>query len=150
MIYDPNNLLHQKQATEKLKHFISKGQKFELKAKFPKRSISQNNYLHLILTWFSIETGYTLEETKNDVFKKHVNPNLFYEGEFEGKIKGLKVERFRSTASLDTAEMTLAIERFRDFSAKELGIYLPEPKDLTLLQEIENEISKFKNQQYVY
>lgn len=149
MIYNPKNPLHVKQAIEKIKHFIEQGKRFELKAKNDRRSISQNSYLHLILTWFAIETGYTLEEVKQDIFKKLVNPNIFYEGEFEGKISGLKVERFRSTASLDKLEMTLAIERFRDFSSKECGIYLPEPSDLALIQEMENEISKFKNQQYV-
>ncbi len=149
MIYDPKNKLHQKQAIEKLNYFISKGKRFELKAKQDKRSISQNSYLHLILTWFGIETGYTLEEVKQDIFKKIVNSATFYEGEFEGKIEGLKVERWRSTASLDALEMTLVIDRFRDFSAKEFGIYLPEPSDLVSLQEMENEISKFNNQQHV-
>jgi len=64
MIYNPENKLHQKQAIEKLKYFFSKGKRFELKAKNDKRSISQNSYLHLILTWFGLETGYTLEEVK--------------------------------------------------------------------------------------
>ena len=145
MIYNPENKLHQKQAIEKLKYFFSKGKRFELKAKHDRRSISQNSYLHLILTWFGIETGYTLEEVKQDIFKKHVNPTLFYEGEFEGIVK---IERWRSTSDLDTAEMTLAIDRFRNFASIELGIYLPEPNDLVLIQEIENELSKHKNQQY--
>lgn len=148
MIYDPTNPLQKNQAIEKVKYYISKGKRFELKSKNDKRSISQNSYLHLILTWFGIETGYTLEEVKQEIFKKHVNPNLFYEGQKE-KIHGIIIDQWRSTASLDTAEMTLAIERFRDFASKELGIYLPEPKDLALLQEMENEISKFNNQNYV-
>lgn len=146
MIYDPSNPLQQKQAIEKLKYFIRKGKRFELKAKQDKRTVSQNSYLHLILTWFGIETGYTLEEVKQDIFKKHVNPALFYEGEFDGVVK---IERWRSSANLDTAEMTLAIDRFRNFSSQELGIYLPEPGDLALLQEMENEISKHKNQEFI-
>jgi hypothetical protein len=146
MIYNSLNPLHQKQAIEKVNYFISKGKRFELKAKNDKRSISQNSYLHLILAFFGIETGYTLEEVKQEVFKKHVNSALFYEGEFDGVVK---IERWRSTADLDTAEMTLAIDRFRNFSSQELGIYLPEPNDLVLLQEIENEISKHKNQEYL-
>jgi len=146
MIYDPKNPLHQKQAIEKLNYFISKEKRFELKAKNDKRSISQNSYLHLILSWFGVETGYTLEEVKQEIFKKHVNANLFYDGDIKGIIT---VSRWRSTADLDTAEMTLAIDRFRDFSSKELGIYLPEPKDIALLEEIENELSKNKNKQYI-
>jgi len=146
MIYDPKNPLHQKQAIEKLNYFISKEKRFELKAKNDKRSISQNSYLHLILSWFGVETGYTLEEVKQEIFKKHVNANLFYDGDIKGIIT---VSRWRSTADLDTAEMTLAIDRFRDFSIKELGIYLPEPSDLAILQDIENELSKHKNKQYI-
>ena len=146
MIYDPKNKLHKHQAFEKLKYFFEKGKRFELKAKNNKRSISQNSYLHLILSYFGVETGYTLEEVKKDIFKKHVNPTLFYEGEFDGIIK---IERWRSSANLDTAEMTLAIDRFKNFASKELGIYLPEPHDLVLLQEIENELSKHKNQEHL-
>jgi len=146
MIYDPKNPLHQKQAIEKLNYFISKGKRFELKAKHDKRSISQNSYLHLILSWFGVETGYTLEEVKQEIFKKHVNSSLFYDGEMKGFIT---VSRWRSTADLDTAEMTLAIDRFRDFSSKELGIYLPEPSDLAILQGIENQLSKNENKQYI-
>lgn len=148
MIYNPKNPLHQKQAIEKINHYIKQGKRFELKVKHDRRSISQNSYLHLILTWFGIETGHCLKEVKHDIFKKHVNPNLFYEGHKE-IIQGIIIEQWRSTASLDTLEMTLAIERFRDFSSKELGIYLPEPQDLVLIEEMENEISKFNNQQYV-
>jgi hypothetical protein len=146
MIYILENELQKKQFIEKVKFYISKGKRVELKVKNDKRTISQNSYLHLILTWFGIETGYTLEEVKQEIFKKHVNPNLFYDGEFDGVVK---IERWRSTANLDTAEMTLAIDRFRNFSSQELGIYLPEPNDLVLLQEIENEISKHKNQEFI-
>lgn len=146
MIYDSTSKLDCERAITVLKGFIAKGKKFELKAKHPKRSISQNSYLHLILTSFAVETGYTLEETKQDIFKKHVNPQLFYEGEFGDLIK---IERWRSSASLDKKEMTLAIDRFRNFAAIECSIYLPEPSDLVLLQELEIEISKHKNQEFI-
>lgn len=145
MIYNSTNPLHQKQAAEKLKYFIAKGKTFELKAKHPKRSISQNSYLHLILSGFALETGYTNEEVKQEIFKKIVNPNTFYDGEFEGRISGLKIERWRSTASLDTKEMTLCIDRFRDYASKEAGIYLPEPKDLSLLVDLEIQVNNNQN-----
>jgi hypothetical protein len=41
--------------------------------------------------------------------------------------------------------MTLCINRFRDYASKEAGIYLPEPSDLVLLQEIEIQINNNKN-----
>jgi hypothetical protein len=149
MIYDPKIELDCKKAIEKLKHFIAKGQKFELKAKFPKRSISQNSYLHLIIDGFAIETGYTHEEVKQDIFKKMVNAEIFYIGETSGPIQEVVIERWKSTASLTTQEMTLAIDRFRNFASKELGIYLPEPKDLSILEQLEQEVKKHKNQEFI-
>jgi hypothetical protein len=41
--------------------------------------------------------------------------------------------------------MTLCINRFRDYASKEAGIYLPEPSDLVLLQEIEIQINNNQN-----
>jgi len=148
MIYNTSKPFQKNQAIERFNYLIAKEKTIELTVKHPKRSISQNSYLHLILTWFSIETGYTMEEVKLEIFKKLVNPNMFYEGEFDGKL-GLKIERWRSTASLNKEEMTLAVTRFRNFSSKEAGIYLPEPKDLALLQELENEIKKRQNQEFL-
>jgi hypothetical protein len=149
MIYDTTNPLQRCQLIDKVKYYIAKGKEVELKVKHPKRSISQNSYLHLLFEWFAVETGYTAEEVKQDIFKKIVNTSLFYDGEAEGKLKGVNIERWRSTASLSTAEMTLAIERFRNYASIEAGIYLPEPEDLVMIKELEREVSKHKNQEFV-
>jgi len=141
MIFDPKQELDKKRAIERLNHFIAKGKVFELTEKKERRSIQQNSYLHLILSWFAIETGYTEAEVKQEIFKKIVNPNLFYEGD-HGKL--VRIDRWRSTASLDTGEMTTAIDRFRNYASLEAGIYLPEPNDLALIREIENQIKNLK------
>lgn len=142
MIYNPEKQIDVSRAIEKIKHLISNKKVFELKEKRKRRSISQNSYLHLLFGWFALETGYTAEEVKQDIFKKIVNPTTFYEGEF-GEL--IKIERWRSTSSLDTAEMTLCINRFRDYASKEAGIYLPEPTDLVLMQEMEIQINNNQN-----
>lgn len=144
MIYNPQNRIEVNRAIEKIKYFISEGKIFELKAKRERRTISQNSYLHLLFSWFALETGYTTDEVKQDIFKKIVNTNTFYEGEF-GKL--IKIERWRSTASLNTEEMTLCINRFRDYASKEAGIYLPEPTDLVMIRQLEIEVTN--NQQYL-
>ena len=144
MIYNAEKKIDVQRAIEKIKYFIDKKQMFELKAKRERRTISQNGYLHLLFGWFALETGYTSDEVKQDIFKKIVNPNTFYEGEFGTLIK---IERWRSTAVLDTAEMTLCIERFRNYASKEAGIYLPEPSDLVIIRQIELEIEN--NKQYL-
>lgn len=143
MWYNSENRVDVLRAVDKIKHLVKHKKVFEIKEKRKRRSISQNNYLHLILSWFALETGYTMEEVKQEIFKKIVNPNTFYEGEF-GRI--VRIERWRSTANLNTAEMTLCIDRFRDYSSKEAGIYLPEPDDLSLISEMEKEIEN--NKQY--
>jgi hypothetical protein len=142
MIYNPSNPLDVSRSIEKIKYFIGNNKVFELTEKRTKRTISQNAYLHLLFGWFALETGYTTEEVKQEIFKKIVNSNTFYEGEF-GEL--IKIERWRSTANLDTQELTLCINRFRDYASKEAGIYLPEPNDLALIQEIEIQIKNNPN-----
>jgi len=142
MIYNPEKQIDIQRAIEKIKHFITNKKVFELTEKRKKRTISQNSYLHLILAGFAMETGYTTKEVKQEIFKKIVNPDTFYEGEF-GEL--IKIERWRSTANLNTQEMTLCIGRFRDYASKEAGIYLPEPSDLALLQDMEIQINNNKN-----
>ena len=142
MIYNPEKQIDVSRAIERLKFFIENKRVFELTEKRKKRTISQNAYLHLLFGWFALETGYTTEEVKQEIFKKIVNPNTFYEGEF-GNI--ITIERWRSTANLNTQEMTICIDRFRDYSSKEAGIYLPQPSDLAMLQEMEIQISNNQN-----
>ncbi len=145
MIYRTQIPIEKQNAIERFKWLISKGRRIELTEKKKKRSIAQNSYMHLIFGWFGLEFGYTLEEVKQEIFKKEVNPEIFYEGDKEGIVT---ISKWRSTASLKTDEMTLAINRFRDFSAKH-GCYLPEPNDLNWLETIENELSKHTSKQYL-
>lgn len=49
----------------------------------------------------------------------------------------------RSSRDLTTNEMTIAIDRFRDWSSKN-GYYLPEPGDEDTLKKIAVETSKLK------
>lgn len=134
-----------RQAIERFKHFLDQKKVVEIKVKRKRRSISQNNYLHLILSWFGVEFGYTLEEVKQEIFKKHINTDLFYDGEKSGIVN---ISKWRSTSDLKTDEMTIAIDKFRNFSAKQ-GVYLPEPADLVAIGELERELSKHNNKQYI-
>lgn len=137
MIYKTTNLHHRQRAIERFKFLIEKKATIELVEKKPKRTIKQNSYLHLVLGWFGYEFGYTLEEVKQDIFKKIVNPVIFYEGEF-GEL--VPIQRWRSTRSLDTKEMTIAIDNFRDYASREAGIYLPSPDERDFLDEIQIEL----------
>lgn len=147
MLYNPKKSIDVQNAIKRLKWLIKNKKLFELTQKREIRSISQNSYMHLLFDWFALETGYTAAEVKQDIFKKHVNPKTFYDGDFEGSI--ITIDRWRSTADLNTKEMTLCIDRFRDFSVKEAGIYLPTPSDLPAIQEMKIELSKRLSQQYI-
>lgn len=145
MIYDANISLDRNRASERLKYLFDNKKVFEIKEKRKSRTLSQNRYLHLILSWFGLEFGYTLEETKQFIFKQEVNSDIFYDGEKEGIVK---FSTWRSTASLDTTELTTAIDRFRDFSAKQ-GCYLPEPSDMASINEMERQLTMKSSKQYL-
>lgn len=141
-LYNGSKPIDQQRAIEKLKFLIKHEKVFELTEKKKTRSISQNSYLHLIFSWVAYETGYTTEEVKQEIFKKIVNPDTFYDGEVN---KGLVVlQRWRSTADLKTDEMNLCINRFRDYCNTEAGIYIPEPRELAFLDEIKFKIKDNK------
>ena len=146
MVYNASLDLDQKRATERFNFLLSNNKTFELTEKKPKRSLSQNNYLHLILSWYALEYGETLDYIKVEVFKKQLNKDIF-EFEFVNRKTGECRLDLRSSANLDTKEMTTAIERFRNYASKEAGIYLPSPEDLSQLQEIENQTKN--NAQYL-
>lgn len=143
MIYDPKNVLDLERAKRRFKQLCDQGKVFELTEKKPIRTLSQNSYLHLILGWFACEYGCTIEYAKKHYFKILCNPDIFIkknEDKFLGEIKIL-----RSSSDLDTREMTEAIERFRNWSNIEAGIYLPDPNETDFLQSIEIEIQKNKS-----
>lgn len=109
-------------------------------------TLSQNNYLHLILSYFALTIGENLDYVKRTYFKIHCNSDIFVR-EKEDSILHKTIKYVRSTSDLDTQESTLAIDRFRTFSSTEAGIYLPEPNEDRFLNEIRVEIEK--NKQYL-
>lgn len=142
MTYDLANPLDQQRFKTRCNHLYKQGGVVELTAKKGRRTISQNSYLHLILGWFAIETGNTLDFVKKEYFKRYINPNIFIV-EIEDKYLG-KLKVLRSSRDLTSAEMTTAIERFRNWASAEAGVYLPSPDEKSLLQYIEKESSRYK------
>lgn len=115
------------------------GKFVELTERRPLRSGRQNRYLHASIRYFALQSGYSVADVK-EFFFKGASPSIFVvtvTDRFTGAIRS----RLRSSASLDTAEMTLAIERFRDWSSRIAGIYLPSPDDERALRYMESEIA---------
>lgn len=140
MLYNLSNILDKERFKRRSNDLYRKGVVVELTEKKAKRSRSQNSYLHLIIGWYAMETGNTLEYVKRVYFKKLCNPSLFVRHKAD-KYLGEENE-YRSSANLTTAEMTQAIDRFRNWSASECGIYLPSPNEEDFLQSIEVEMNR--------
>ena len=142
MIYNLSSPLDKANFLLRAKKLVESGIIVDLTEKKPRRSLPQNKYLHVILAYFGTQTGNTLEWVKQQYYKKLVNPDLFIrekEDKYLGKIKVL-----RSSADLDTAEMSLSIERFRNWAAQEAGIYIPSADEAILIQQMEIEIERNK------
>lgn len=143
MIFDTSIPTIRKKAISRIKYLLDKNAKIEVVEKKNNRTYNQNNYLHLILSYYAIEYGETMQYVKQIIFKQWVNKDLF-KTEFVNKKTGEVREAWRSTADLNTKEMSIATERFRNYSVKTLGLYIPEPKDIVHLEEIENYIEENK------
>lgn len=142
MVYDTSNPLDKANFLLRAKKLAESGKIVDLTEKKPRRSLPQNKYLHVILAYFGAQTGNTLEWVKQQYYKKLVNPDLFIR-EKEDKYLGM-IKVLRSSADLDTAEMSLSIERFRNWAAQEAGIYIPSADEAILIQQMEIEIERSK------
>lgn len=104
----------------------------------PRRSLNQNNYLHLLLGAFGQHFGYTLEEAKS--IYKQLNADTYV---YSKVVRDKSMTFVRSSADLDKAEMAKSIDVFREWSAK-AGYPLPTATDQEWLRQIENEIERSK------
>lgn len=127
MLYNLRNEYERRRFQETAAALTEAGARVELTRKAERRTLAQNAYLHVLLGYYATEFGLTREEVKFEVFKKECNTELF-EAERVNR-RGQTVRYIRSTRDLTTAELTTAIERFRNYSAAVAGLYLPEPNE---------------------
>lgn len=139
MIYDLSNPFDLPNFEAAVTRVRERGEVVELTSKRAK-SRAQNNYLHLILGHFALETGYTIEEVKYRIFKCEVNKHLFVR---EKVNKNGEVIRYVcSVNELTKEQMSEAIDRFRNWSVSEADIYLPDADEHRLLVFIERELQR--------
>lgn len=132
MIYDLSLAIDRQRAEKRFIQLMKECTKIVLTKKV-KRSVSQNSYLHLLIGFFAMETGYTTTEAKQ-IYKEQT-PQV-YEYEKDSK------KFIRSSADLTTTEMSITIDRFRDYSSSIAGIYLPAANEGIFLDEIERELQR--------
>ena len=136
MIYYTKNEIQAKKARSRFDFLLNNKKTINLKEVKPDRTLSQNRYLHLLFGIFANESNrqYTPDQVKQVIFKQVANPDIFV------KLLGKKGYIYLlSTSAVDTKQMTVAIENFRDWSSAECGIYLPaanEKEELAYLQSL--------------
>lgn len=100
----------------------------------PNRTLKQNAYLHVCISVFAIEIGYTLEEAKTHLKRKC----SFMRYEKAGEVF------LKHTRTLSTKELTDFIEWVRNYAGQR-GINIPSPEDyLTDRVRIDNYIDECK------
>ena len=142
-LYNLKNVYDRKKFKEACNQMLLNNEYVELKKKKTQRSLAQNSYLHCLLGYFASEFGYTIEEVKFDIFKKICNRDIFEKKRVNRR--GQQITYIRSSTELDKAEMTTAIERFRNYSSAQCGLYLPSPNEGEMLFFAQQQIEQCKD-----
>jgi len=108
MLYDLGNNLDKNKAFYKFNKLAEGCKLIELTEKRKKRTVSQNSYLHVVISIFSIEVGYSLYEAKT-VLKRECS-FMRYEKEDHVFLK--------RTRDLNTTELAEFLEFIIQFAAK--------------------------------
>lgn len=134
MIYDLSNNTDRQKFKTKSAFLLANSKRAELKDVRTKRSLSQNSYLHVVISLFGIEFGYNLDEAKT--LLKRECPFMRYE---KNTIQFLK-----QTRGMDSKELTEFIDWIRNYSGLQ-GFYIPTSEEyLTNRFEIDKSINNNK------
>jgi len=104
---------------------LEKEAKVELKESRATRTISQNSYFHVCLGYFSLHTGYTIKEAKQEF--AYMLPEMFLYQKNDRTFR-------KSTSDLSKEEMMDLIEYVRSFCLDQFGIYLPTSEEYLIDQ----------------
>ena len=118
MILDLSISHDRERAEVYLAQLIKSESKIELKRVPKKRTLRQNSYVHKLFTLAGAHFGYTTDEMK--IVVKRI---LGYIYSKEGQ------EFYSHTSEMNTKELTIFIDRFRNWSASE-GCYLPSSDEM--------------------
>ena len=134
MKFDLNNQLDISRFKQRIEYLLQKGFKVELKQIRTTRSLSQNSYLHVVISIFAINFGLTLNEAKTDL--KRTCPFMTYEK--SGK------KYLVETSKQDSKELTTFIDWIRNYAAQN-DLYIPDAEEYKQNKfSIDSEINKWK------
>jgi hypothetical protein len=136
MLLDLSNSLDAKRAQAYLDKLLEKGEQIEIRKIIKQRTVRQNSYLHVCLTMFCNETGYTIDEAK-ELFSMQLPDIMRYEK------NGINFRK--STADMDTKDMGTLIDKIREMALDNLGLYIPDSEEYLINKfQIEKELSWVK------
>lgn len=141
MLYNTSEPLDKENFLARAQLLAERGDIVELRTK-RQRSLKQSAYLHCILAYFGARYGEEAEYVKVEYFKKLINPDIFIISKGKDPFTGRDKYKLRSTSDLTTEEMSTCIDRFRNWSSKEAGIYIPTAEEGAMLAACEVEIAK--------
>ena len=132
MKYNLENSFDVERAKTYFNKLLSDKSKIEIIKNREVRTIKQNAYLHVCITLFGINFGYTIEEAKTHL--KRTCNFMTYEKNNE--------KFLRKTSELDTLELTVFIDWIRNYSSDN-GCYIPDANEYLMNKfEIDKEIEK--------
>ena len=142
MIFDTSNIIERQKSINYHNKLLEKKGVIEIIDK-KLRTLNQNSYLHVIIAHLAMDKGYDCEYTKLHFYKKEANKDLFpIVGEKINFVTGEIDPVYKSSSKLTKEEMTLSIERFRNWSATVANCYLPSSDEREFLQHIQIEMKK--------
>lgn len=144
MRYNLKNEHEAKEAREYLAKLLSQNACIEIIHKHPRRSLGQNNYVHLLLSCCALECSLSLDEFKLGIFKAIINKDLFMSRDNNDKLN-LQYTKVKSTADLTTHEMSIAVDRLKKFAAEKMDLLLPDANEYDKLSNIYNKIERNRN-----
>ena len=138
MRYDAQKTYDIEKSKEYLNKLIKDKVCYELKKIVKKRSTIQNAYLHVLISIWGNHHGLLLEEAK-----KVIKEEIGYTYEKKGRTF------LMLTRNMNSKELTVFIDKFRDWSVKVCDYYLPTSLEYFEDQmRFDNEIDIYKNLDY--
>lgn len=158
MVYNMLNPLELEKFKERTEQMITKAEKLsddflsskffivELKERKQSRTIQQNRYLWVTITYVAIERGETLDYVESEF--KNINKEVFLR-ERENKM-GKKFTYYRHISDIDKEEMSTCIDRWLHYCSMTLGLYIPSPQDHAyMIWEAQVEREKEANKEFL-
>ena len=102
------------------------------------RTLDQNSYLHVALTYLARESGVSLEYAKQVYYKQIWNKDIFRRERFDPML-GKNVEYWRSSAELSVEEMRQSIDNLLVGAARDAQVYIPDPDRPELVAAMQRE-----------